>query len=224
MSGWRMESFGGMMSYRTIHWIKLEKRLLNDHRFYTLSEPAQLIYVKMLMLAAETGNKMPKNTTLLKSCFRSSLTPQEIENCIKEIIKNYPKFIYINEFYKFKEWSTRTNFVYSKGSPGELLGKAKGTVDKKRIEEDKKKNRDTLQYFSKKHEETTGVPYPITYGKDQKLLYDLMDIYDLKTLTALIDEFFAGAKDPKEWWFDKTLSIGMFKTLIPQIINRIRRK
>ena len=212
------------MPYTSIHWVKLEKRLLNDHRFYTLNEPSQLIYLKMLMLAAETGNKIPKNTTILKSCFRSTLTPQEIENCIKEIIKNFPKFIYSNEFYKFKEWAMRTNWVLAKelrrnsqGTPREVLDKNR--IDKNRID----KNREVLQHFSKKHEEVTGVKYPITYGKDQKLLYDIMDIYDLKTLMALIDEFFAGAKDPKEWWFDKTLNIGMFKTLIPQIINRARR-
>src|SRR3990167_7556303 len=125
------------MPYRTIHCVKLEKRLLNDHRFYTLSEPAQLNYLKMLMLAAETANKMPKNPTILKSCFRSALSPQDIENCIKEIMKNFPKFIYSNEFYKFKEWATRTNWVLpkelqrnSEGTPTELQNR----IDKNRID------------------------------------------------------------------------------------------
>ena len=122
------------MPYKNIHWIKLEKRLLNDYRFYTLSEEAQLIYLKFLMLAAETGNKMPKNPALLRQVFRTRLNEKQIEDCLVEIKKNYPKFKENNSFYYFREWSNRCNFVTSK----ELLRKSPGDAgdgtDKNRID------------------------------------------------------------------------------------------
>src|SRR3989304_1908324 len=102
------------MPYKNIHWIKLEKRLLNDYRFYTLSEEAQLIYVKFLMLAAETSNKMPKNTALLKQVFRTTINEATIEQSIVEIKRNFPKFKENNRFYYFSEWSNRCNFVTAK--------------------------------------------------------------------------------------------------------------
>ncbi|GAH06703.1 unnamed protein product, partial [marine sediment metagenome] len=97
--------------------------------------------------------------------------------------------------------------------------------EEKRIEEKRKEeNRGYLELFSNLHKDVVGVAYPPSFGKDKKLLYGLMDIYDSNTLNTLMKGFFEGAKDPAEWWFDKTLNVGMFKTLIPQIITRIRKK
>jgi len=122
------------MPYKNIHWIKLEKRLLNDYRFYTMSEESQLIFVKFLMLAAETNNKIPKNLKVVKSSLRSQLPEEKIQDCINEIKINFPKFKEHKDFYFIKEFDTRCNRVY----PGELPGNSQGApgvhVDKIRID------------------------------------------------------------------------------------------
>jgi len=113
------------MPYKNIHWIKLEKRLLNDYRFYTMSEESQLIFVKFLMLAAETNNKIPKNLKVVKSSLRSQLPEEKIQDCINEIKINFPKFKEHKDFYFIKEFDTRCNRVYPgelPGTPKELLG------------------------------------------------------------------------------------------------------
>lgn len=126
------------MPYKNIHWIKLEKRLLHDYRFYTLPEEAQLIYLKMLMLAAETTNKIPKNSEIIKTIFRTNLSNDKIKENIKLIQQNFPKFVETNNFYRFREWSNRCNWINKK----ELRGSAEGTpedgVDKIRKEKIRK--------------------------------------------------------------------------------------
>ena len=122
------------MPYSNIHWIKLEKRLLNDYRFYSMSEEAQLIYVKFLMLAAETDNKIPKNNGLIKSALRSKQTDIKIEECIKEIKTNFPKFKENKEFYFFREWGTRCNWIANKGLQGNSEGTPKVVIEKNRID------------------------------------------------------------------------------------------
>ncbi len=89
------------MPYTQIHWVKLERRLLNDYRFYTLSEPTQLTYLKLLMLAAETNNKIPKNIMILGSSFRSTRVPGELAEHLEEIKKKFPKFKETKNFYQF---------------------------------------------------------------------------------------------------------------------------
>ena len=122
------------MPYRNIHWIKLEKRLLNDYRFNSLSEESQLIFLKLLMLAAETNNKIPKNPDLIKSALRSNQSANKIEEYLKEIKANFPKFKENKWFYFFKEWSNRCNWIAQK----ELLRNSSGTagevIDKNRID------------------------------------------------------------------------------------------
>jgi len=122
------------MPYSTIHWIKLEKRLLNDYRFYSMSEESQLIYVKILMLAAETSNKIPKNNGLIKSALRSKQSDNKIEECINEIKTNFPKFKENKGFYFFKEWGTRCNWIVKKELPKNSEGTPKDSVDKNRID------------------------------------------------------------------------------------------
>jgi hypothetical protein len=128
------------MPYKNIVWIKLEKRLLNDYRFYTLSEQAQLTYIKLLLLAAETQNKLPKNPTVLRSCIRSTATDSELESQILEIKKNFPKFKETSQNYYFYEWSSRHNFVSPKELPRNSLGTPGEHIEKRR--EDKIKEDD----------------------------------------------------------------------------------
>lgn len=125
------------MPYANIHWIKLEKRLLNDHRFYTMSEESQLIYVKLLLLSAETNNKIPKNPALIKTALRSQQPENKIQECLKEIQDNFPKFKQDKNFYRFAEWSTRHNWILKKELQGNSEGVPKepeNRIDKNRID------------------------------------------------------------------------------------------
>ena len=209
------------MPYKNIVWVKLEKQLLNDHRFFTLSETSQLYYIKILLLCAETNNKIPRKYPILKALLRTEYKESELDKIIEDIKKNFPKLLLHKDFYYIKGFKSKHNWI----KQGSSLGVPKEDVDKRREErdKDKDKNRELLQTFSDLHKEVVGIAYAPNFGKDKKLLYGLMDIYDIKTLNSLIEGFFDGAKDPNEWWFDKTLSIGMLKTLIPQVITRIRR-
>lgn len=127
------------MPYKNILWIKLEKRLLNDHRFYLMSEKAQLIFVKLLMLAAETQNKLPKNPQILKQCLRTSMTEQELKGCVNEIKKSFPKFKKSRTNYYFGEWKNRVNWIDKKGNTKEQPRNSQGTpkVGADKIREDK---------------------------------------------------------------------------------------
>lgn len=126
------------MPYKNIIWIKLEKRLLNDYRFYILSEPAQLIYIKLLMLAAETDNKIPRSEVILRGCLRTTLNESEISNCLNEIKSSFPKFRSNKHHYYFSEWEYKHNRIENQ----ELLGNSQGTprdaVDKIRKEKIRK--------------------------------------------------------------------------------------
>jgi len=135
------------MAYRNILWIKLEKRLLNDYRFYTMSANSQLFYVKLLLLSAHTTNKIPKSTLILASLTRSALPLVEIDRCIKEIKLNFPKFRESANYYYFRGWQTKHNWV-EKGTPKQLPSNSQGIAqqsqekrrkDKIRIEKKKKR-------------------------------------------------------------------------------------
>lgn len=121
------------MAYRKIHWIKLEKRLLNDHRFYTMSQDSQLVYLKLLMLAAETANKVPKSHAILRAALRATQEETEIGKSIKEIKEHFPKFKEHKNFYYFLGWSTRHNWVDTSKSPSNSSATNKLAVDKTRI-------------------------------------------------------------------------------------------
>ena len=126
------------MSYRNIVFVKLEKRLLNDHRWYMMSDKSQLVYIKLILLAAETYNKIPKSDIVLKEALRSRLEVKELSSCIEEIKKNFPKLMENKHFRYFDEFDFKTNYIPKR----EFLGKSSGCpqhyADK---EEDKKKIR-----------------------------------------------------------------------------------
>lgn len=205
------------MPYRNIVWIKLEKRLLNDHRFYLMSENAQLIYVKLLLLAAETNNRIPKEPQILCNIFHTTLTPIIMTKCIDEIKTNFPKFRDYGKIYKVTEFMTRHNQIIPKVAQ-EYAG---DIVDKRR---DKNRIDIYIKTFSKRYKEITGVEYIVNYGKDIKLLKELLILED-KDVISLINEFFDSCQSSKEdvWWSDK-LSIGVFKTVITNLVGRLQKK
>ena len=147
------------MPYKNIQWIKLEKRLLNDYRFYTMREETQLMYIKLLLLAAETNNKVPKAPSILHTCLRTTLDEGEIKKNLDEIKEHFPKFKETKNFYRFEGFSQKHNWVSprsSQGVPREVLDKIR--IDKKR----KEKNRVNPPSFSF---ESLWTKYPSKVGK-----------------------------------------------------------
>jgi hypothetical protein len=134
------------MAYKNIVFVKLEKRLLNDWRYYMMSEKSQLNYVKLLMLAGETYNKIPLLATALKLALRTSQDESEIENSIKEIMRNFPKFKRGKNFYYIDEFETKTNWVSPKQSPSNRRAIAKQVTDKEK-EKEKEKEKDSNLIF-----------------------------------------------------------------------------
>ena len=206
------------MPYRNIQWIKLEKRLLNDHRFYSLSLDSQRIYPKLLLLAAITNNKITKKSNFLRSSLRESITESRLEEVINEIRGNFPKLKEGKNIYFFAGFASRHNRVVL----GSSLGQPQDALDKIRRDKDKNRIDTYLNHFRTKHKEITEVPYIPNYAKDRVLLRNLLEFED-KDALSLINEFFNSAGDSSVWWADK-LSIGVFKTVIPQLIGRLRKR
>lgn len=130
------------MAYKNIVFVKLEKRLLNDYRWYTLSESAQLIFIKLILLAAETYNKIPQNDIVLKEALRCRLELNDFQNCLREIEKSFPKFKKNKHFRYFEDFEQKTNYLKSKQSLSNRSAIAQTAVDKdkeidKEIEIDK---------------------------------------------------------------------------------------
>ena len=123
-----------------------------------------------------------------------------------------PKFVRRADDYTRRQIRTE-----SVGSPEKVA------LEKKREEENKNKNKRLLTLFKSLHKDLTGEDYLPSYGKDQKILYELLGVYDEDTVNQLINEFFKSGKNPAEWWADK-LSIGVFKSVIPQLIGKLRKK
>lgn len=137
------------MSYKNIVFAKLEKRLLNDPRWWTMSDLAQLNYIKLILTACETYNRIPKETVILKKMFRSDQSDEVILSTIAEIKKNFPKFQETPEHYCFEDFEEKTNYRhqvgYSPGNPEEILGKSLGgripiPISRKEKEGDTKKS------------------------------------------------------------------------------------
>lgn len=138
------------MPYKNILWIKLEHRLLNDSRYFLLSEKAQLIYVKLLMIAAQTDNKITTDLHTLKALLRTKARVTEIQSCLDKIQLNFPKFKKSLLFYYFEEWESRVNWTPKKeilGNSQELPGTPTEFPEKKRI--DKIREEKKISHFLK---------------------------------------------------------------------------
>lgn len=134
------------MPYKNIVFVKLEKRLFNDHRWYMMSEAAQLNYVRFILFAAESYNKIPKNITAIKKAFKTNQDEDTIKKTIEEIKKSFPKFKENKDFYYFQGFDEKTNYI-----PKEKLGKSQGSpkegTDKEK-EEDKDKDKRKKKNYS----------------------------------------------------------------------------
>ena len=115
----------------------MEKRLLNDYRFFTLSETAQLYYLKLLLLSAETNNKIPRKYPILKALLRTEYSESELNKIIADIRQNFPKVMAHKDLYYIKGFKEKHNWVF----PGSSQGVPKEVVDKIRTDKNKNKKR-----------------------------------------------------------------------------------
>jgi len=77
------------MPYANIVFAKLEKRILNDPRWFMLGESAQLNYIRLILAACETYNRIPRNPAALKKMFRTELTEEQIRFLNYERMGNF---------------------------------------------------------------------------------------------------------------------------------------
>ncbi len=80
-----------------------------------------------------------------------------------------------------------------------------------------------IYYYIDKHKESIGMSANINWGRDGKLIKDLLVKYPKDEMKELIDEFFEGGQEEETWWSDK-LDIPVLKTVIGQLIGRLRKK
>jgi len=81
-----------------------------------------------------------------------------------------------------------------------------------RIEEKK----EALAYFGSVFKETTGNKYVPTYGRDYKILGDLLKHEELEEVKRRVDRFFGG-KD--EWVREKGYTIPIFKSKFNSLLE-----
>jgi hypothetical protein len=123
------------MPYKHIYWIKLQVRLLNDPRFFLMSDKAQLFYIKLLLLCGSNGNKVTRKWEILSQLLRATGTTEaEGEAVFKEIRSNFPKVLVNNSFYYIKGFKEEHNWVAIPEIPGNSLGNPPDALDKRRID------------------------------------------------------------------------------------------
>ena len=109
---------------------------------------------------------------------------------------------------------------YSKREERQLELKVKKDVKKK----EPSTVHELVYFFKDTHQDAIGMGYHPNWGRDCKILKDLLDnTHSQDELKSLIKEFFASASDEDIWWSDK-LNVPVFKSVIPKLIGRLRRK
>ena len=127
------------MPYSNIVFIKLFLSLFEeDDRFlYQLNESQQLLYIKMLYMAASSNNKIPKNYRFVSHKINYSHEESCLVADIDRIKSVFPKFIEEEDCYKFNNFHELHNFINkrkSKGTPKELQ---RIIPEKRRVREEK---------------------------------------------------------------------------------------
>ncbi len=135
------------MSYRNIVFIKLEKRLLNDHRWFLMREQSQLIWIKFVLLGGHYKNRIPKDDAILMNLMRTKMTLSDFKDCIKEIKKNFPKLKSNKHYYYIDGFEEYTNYIPKREIPSKSPATPKIGVDKDK-EEDKDKDKEKRERFS----------------------------------------------------------------------------
>lgn len=83
-----------------------------------------------------------------------------------------------------------------------------------------KNARDAVMYFSSKFEEKFGLKYSANWGKDAKLMKDLLQTYGPEMLKEMIDLFLSENDD---WVEQAGFTIGVFKTQANKLALKLRK-
>lgn len=77
-----------------------------------------------------------------------------------------------------------------------------------------------IQFFKDEHKAQIGQPYLVNWGKDNKIMKELADVYGAKKLTRLISIFFQEIK--KDEFLQRAgASIGVLKSQIPKLLLKL---
>jgi hypothetical protein len=147
-------------------FVKLETRLLNDWRFFTMSEFEQLTYLKLLIIARLTQNKIPKNRRVIGALLRSDRSEIDIESALNRIKMNFPKFKETKYFYYFDEYELR----FYNGAPKSAQNSGVDEDIDEDIDKDIDKQRKSQPYWAAFSKETQDL---------LKTVYKDINIYQL---------------------------------------------
>lgn len=133
------------MPYKHIIWVKLFLDLLDgedsEKFLWELSEMQQLVYVKLLLIAGRTKNKISKTMSYLKEKMRFSGSESDLKSDINQIKKTFRQGFketkYFYYFTNFEKLHNRVNGGTPKDDPGIPL--EENRKEENRKEENKSK-------------------------------------------------------------------------------------
>ncbi|KKN70012.1 hypothetical protein LCGC14_0434590 [marine sediment metagenome] len=171
-------------------FVKLETRIINDYRFFTMSEFEQLVYIKLLGISRSNNNQIPKDFNVIKqllrlkkeeTCFYLSqigFSKQEIstksetelyqsalKSAIKRIKGNFPKFKENKYFWFFDGYELRL----SNSAPKEAINSQRDEDEDLDVDKDLDKDFTTIGKVSKnltKDQETQLQKYAEWMARD----------------------------------------------------------
>lgn len=120
------------MPYKNVVFIQMQKRLLNDPRWYMMSNKAQLLLIKIWLALSHFDNRLTKDEVALISILRYDLPLNEMKSCLAEIKTNFPNFKGNKHFYYWKKFEEYTNYIpkrKSLGNPKEIPRKEHIDID-----------------------------------------------------------------------------------------------
>lgn len=80
-----------------------------------------------------------------------------------------------------------------------------------------------ITYFSTRHKKKLGVPYMVSFGKDQSIMRQIIGTYGIAKTAVMIDAFFK--KMETDEFLKKTgATVGIFKTQIPKLVMDTAQK
>jgi hypothetical protein len=80
-----------------------------------------------------------------------------------------------------------------------------------------------MAMFCQQHQTSVGSPYMIQWGKDQKIMKDIITTYGTNKSSMLISLFFQALRE--DTFLQKTgASVGIMKTQIPKLLMKINEK
>ena len=158
-------------------FVKLETRLLNDYRFFEMSERGQLAYIKLLVIGRTFDNKITKRLPTLKALLRVNWSQDDIAMIISEIKVNFPNFKSNKYFHYFSGYEERL-----------LRGKLKTPTSAVNYCEDEDKDEEiTVHQFNSLYEK-----YPKKVGKKQALKHFKVSVktkQDFESITTALNNY-----------------------------------